>query len=71
MAYSDDYGGYSFCSATLMREKWAVTLRTVGNASGHYYGQGIYFVMGDNLYTDGQCLTTIRRSTDSASGLRQ
>ncbi|MGC6510231.1 MAG: S1 family peptidase [Myxococcota bacterium] len=55
MAYSDNYGGYSFCSATLIHEKWAVTAAHCLEAASEYYtyGQDIYFVMGENLYTDG------------------
>ena len=54
MAYSDDYGGYSFCSATLIHEKWAVTAAHCLEAASEYYtyGSDIYFVLGDNLYTD-------------------
>lgn len=55
MAYSDDYGGYSFCSATLIHEKWAITAAHCLEAASEYasYGSDIYFVMGDNLYSDG------------------
>ena len=64
MAYSDNYGGYSFCSATLIHEKWAVTAAHCLEAASEYYtyGQDIYFVMGEN-HTDGESSTMTKRST--------